>query len=446
MLLGVAACGDDASPFGGLVRVSPASPFPGDCAGTGAHFSDAEVEPWLAVDPTDPDHLIGAWQQDRWANGGANGLVAADSRDGGRTWMTSAPPLSACAGGALARASDPWVAIGADGAAYFLGLAFHVGSQILVSRGTGTSWEAPVVLADDTDPDVLNDKPSLTADPVDPGRIYAVWDRVTGISHPTMPVGTGPVRFARTVAGSWEAARTIFDPGIDAQTIGNQIAVLPDGTLVDVFCRITMLSAAAPVAELAVIRSTDQGATWSAPIIAAPMRASGIAKDSVPVRTGDIIPELAVDRATGALRVVWEDGFGGALDGIAMVSSLDGGQTWSAPVQINLDHAHAAFDPMIAIAGGAIAVSYYDTRDDDPGQPGLQVAAWLASSPDGAAWTEARQTDAFAIPQLGDAYFLGDYQGLAASGDAIIPFFAVGTGDPDDPTDIYVRPVRTPLP
>jgi len=41
------------------------------------------VEPSVAVDPTDPMHLIGAWQQDRWSNGAANGIVSAVTFDGG---------------------------------------------------------------------------------------------------------------------------------------------------------------------------------------------------------------------------------------------------------------------------------------------------------------------------------------------------------------------------
>ena len=40
------------------------------------NYLNSEVEPQVAVDPTNPSHLVGAWQQDRWSNGGAHGLVA----------------------------------------------------------------------------------------------------------------------------------------------------------------------------------------------------------------------------------------------------------------------------------------------------------------------------------------------------------------------------------
>src|SRR5690349_20777241 len=93
--------------------VSAESPFSADCdAGqTGTHYRHAAVEAWLAVDPKDRLHLVGSWQQDRWSNGGASGLLAAVSFDGGRSWRQSIPPFSACSGGEkrFVRASDPWV-------------------------------------------------------------------------------------------------------------------------------------------------------------------------------------------------------------------------------------------------------------------------------------------------------------------------------------------------
>ena len=75
-------------------------------------YANAEVEPWIAVDPSDPKHLVGAWQQDRHSyGGGANGLMSAVSNDRGREWSRSTLPFDMCAPGGLhlERASDPWV-------------------------------------------------------------------------------------------------------------------------------------------------------------------------------------------------------------------------------------------------------------------------------------------------------------------------------------------------
>src|SRR5436305_2086872 len=74
-------------------------------AGGGEIFLNSEVEPSLAVDPKDPKHLIGAWQQDRWSNGGANGIVSAVSFDGGHTWAQKTVPFTRCSGGLFLRAS-----------------------------------------------------------------------------------------------------------------------------------------------------------------------------------------------------------------------------------------------------------------------------------------------------------------------------------------------------
>src|SRR3954468_16818803 len=96
--------------------VSGLSPFPASCGGTGGTvYVHAEVEPHIAVDPRNPDHFVGAWQQDRWSNGSSRGVLAAASFDGGATWTRTQPAFSQCEGGEFQRATDPWVSIAADG-------------------------------------------------------------------------------------------------------------------------------------------------------------------------------------------------------------------------------------------------------------------------------------------------------------------------------------------
>ena len=36
-------------------------------------------------------------------------------------------------------------------------------------------------------------------------------------------------------------------------------------------------------------------------------------------------------------------------------------------------------------------------------------------------------------------YFVGEYEGLASTGNTFWPLFAIGTGDPDNRTDIVTR-------
>src|SRR5881392_811062 len=162
------------------------------------NYVNSELEPQVAVNPTNPLNIIGVYQQDRYTFGGARGLGAAVSHDGGATWHATHPAFSTCAGGTAAnggdfqRASDPWVGFSPDGTAYFISLSVTfigpptaTGTGILVSKSTDGSdhWSDPVTLVRDTgDADVapfyFNDKESVTADPFDSNYVYAVWDRL----------------------------------------------------------------------------------------------------------------------------------------------------------------------------------------------------------------------------------------------------------------------------
>src|ERR1700687_4306972 len=87
------------------IRLSGPSPFMPGCDGaaaTGTLYLDAEVEPSVAVNPINPANLVAAWQQDRWSDGGAHGLLTAASFDGGHTWTRGVPRFSRCAGGSAA--------------------------------------------------------------------------------------------------------------------------------------------------------------------------------------------------------------------------------------------------------------------------------------------------------------------------------------------------------
>src|SRR5437763_2445102 len=255
------------------VDISIPSPFPPGCGGPaegsvpGANFNyaNSEVEPWLAVRPNNPNDVAAMWQQDRWSNGGAHGLVAAMSHDGGAHFAYSWPHFSNCAGGTPAnhgdfgRSSDPWVSWAPNGDLWSISLSFDATTTrnaVLASRmrhGTST-WSEPFTLKFDTSRTGVpqgtnfNDKESLTADPTDPSGnlVYAVWDRfVSPSENATLPsfeharAFNEPVWFSRTTNGAADtptwASREAFGPGNKNGTISNQIVVTPDGTLVDGF-------------------------------------------------------------------------------------------------------------------------------------------------------------------------------------------------------------------
>lgn len=460
---------------GPLVQVSDTSPF-ADCTAdsgqSGTNYLNSEVEPWVSASPANPQNIAGSWQQDRWSDGGARGLVAGVSQDGGQTWQEVViPGLTLCSGGTYQRASDPWLSFAPNGDLYHISLVFNSNDPrngVVVNKSTdgGLSWSAPVTLIEDTDPTVFNDKESLTADPNDASYVYAVWDRLDGLTPgggiPERLIGNrGPTYFSRTTDGgqTWEPARPIYDPGRNDQTIGNQIVVLPSGTVLNFFAE---YRTARLWPRLAFIRSTDHGATWFpdryAPRVAS-MRAVPVRDPETgdPVRTGGGLLDVAVDAQSGALYAVWEDArFSGyAYNSIALAMSTDGGNTWSAPIKINQTPTdippgnQQAFTPAVHVAAdGTVGVTYYDFRNNDGG-PDLKTDYFAAhchpttmdACADPANWdVEQRLTDApFDMRQapVAGGFFVGDYEGLDAVGDDFGAFFS--QTEADDPASVFFR-------
>src|SRR6266511_953080 len=182
--------------------ISAPSPFTNCNIGLpdgGTNYLNAEVEPWVAVNPANASNIIGVYQQDRWSNGGARGLVASVTHDGGASWSRSWAPFTFCSGGTAGnggdfeRASDPWVTFAPNGGA------------------------------------------------------------------------------------SWEPARAIFAPRANRFSIGNQIAVLPNGDLVDIMFLGHGSGNQRSGWDVAVVRSTDRGVTWSSPLIVGSVQAVGVA-------------------------------------------------------------------------------------------------------------------------------------------------------------------------
>src|SRR2546430_13112976 len=63
------------------------------------NYVNTELDPWVAVNPTNPLNIIGVYQQDRYTLGGARGLAAAVTHNRGTTWGSTCPPFNSCEGG-----------------------------------------------------------------------------------------------------------------------------------------------------------------------------------------------------------------------------------------------------------------------------------------------------------------------------------------------------------
>lgn len=458
-----------AEPPNPLVQVSGDSPFARGCGleeVCGTVYVGAEVEPYLAINPVDTQNLVGVWQQDRWSNGGAQGLLSAFSTDGGQTWNERQVPFSRCSGGnALnggdyARATDPWVTIGADGTVYWMAMTITDSdsgeeiSAMRVSRSTdgGDTWDAPVTLIEDTNP-YFNDKNAMTADPNDANYVYAVWDRLDFANN------KGPAYYSRTTDGgdTWSEAAVLYDPGDEAQTVGNQAVVLSDGTVLNLATQIDYGTPTTPdSASLRIVRSTDHGATWSLYSTIDDMYPQGAydPETGQGIRDGAILGTIAVSPVDDTIWVAWQDSSIGLFcinppcygpyDRIVAVKSTDGGLTWSAPVIANGDTGTSAFTPTLRVADdGTVGLSYYDLRDNTSDPDTTLVDYWLATSTDGTTWTEELVSGPFDINIAPDALglFVGDYQGLVTDGTTFVPFFGQTTATLADRTNIYVRPL-----
>jgi hypothetical protein len=455
--------------------ISPGgSPYPPGCSGstTGTLYPGTEVEPWIATNPADAGNSIAVWQQDRYSNGGANSLRAAYSSNG--TWATPAtqPAFTKCSGGtvptvnAFERASDPWVTFSSDGStAYFMALVVNqsttLDSGMTVSRSFdgGRTWEHdPTVLKYDANNHMLNDKNSMTADRFDAGTAYAIWDRLVfpnerskGQSFENAAAFYGPTWFTRTTNGgdSWETARKIWDPGQEHhnsgrndQSIGNQIVQTGKGTLVDIFDWINNDNGGGGKGyKVAALRSTDNGQTWSNATVVSRF-IPGVVVDpttGAPVRTGDIIPEVAYDPRAGSDTVyaIWQGGSASSRSSIYFSSSTDGGQHWSTPVIVNKLTTTEAFTPAIHVdKNGRIGITYYDFRNDDASPP-LTTDYWsIVSSDGGQTWDESHISGPFdqRTAAVARGFFLGDYAGLstADAGDVFHAVFGQSTGSPPD--------------
>ena len=428
-------------------------------AAGGRNFLNAEVEPTLGVSGT---HLIGQWHEDRWSNGGAHGIGLGTSSNSGSTWSNGTMPWDFCAPGTPSslsiylRNSDPWVSFGPDGTAYASALAFNLGFglngapangnavAVATSSDFGASWQhaQPIPGSVFTTFSQSTDKNSTTADPVHAGTAYTVWDTLIEPTdnpddNPHTAAYSGPAYFSKTTdfGAHWSQATVMVDTKNRSQTIGNIIVVDPrTDTLYNFFA--LLLSPNTPFqgtrsnTQLAFVKSTNGGDTWTQPQVIAPFNSLGVIDPNTGerLRVGDGLEEVAIDPANGNLYVVWESSSnyqkqlkqssGAWDDQISFTRSIDGGQTWSAPVVIHRASGLPTFTPAVAVNNGVVAVTYYDNRNLTAGQTAnLPTDYWIEFSTNGGLSFSDEQRitttsfDARTAP-VARGFFLGDYEGL----------------------------------
>jgi hypothetical protein len=335
---------------------------------------DTEQEPHLAINPTDPENAVAVVQQGRYVQGAAQGIAYAATVDGGSQWTggtlpgltTGELPRALGGGPPWDRASDPVVAFDRKHGAVLAqslvvgGLPVYAGGSlgggVAVNRSLdgGRSFDAPVMI----DVNGGDDKNWIAVDnsPGSPfyGRAYAAWNRGFATSDDGGLSWTVDLRgWSDAIILVAPSGRvTIVEDGVTASssddggatwrrlgTAGGRSGVetvvsgtrdfalhaaaidATTGTIVaawqDASRRLGLTD------DIAISRSQDAGATWSAPVFVTAQDVDTVAH---------FIPAVAI--GSGRVYVTYRrrNAGPGAFVDIVMQTSSDGGATFGPPV------------------------------------------------------------------------------------------------------------------
>jgi hypothetical protein len=445
-------------------------------------YSPFQTEPTLAVDPTDPDHLIMGTID---YNMGSLMSVYV-SFDAGETWDD------------ISGAGDPVVAFDRDGNAYICMLSigvreFVIGTiaseiailNLAVSKSTdgGLTWSDATLTTEGSVTTVSNvdqagkergtitivdlDKPWFTTgpSPTDPDKdilymsytefeqtytiLYA--DELAFLSEPILattikvvssadggqtwsePVAVSPkvyYGFNLVPPGQSAAQQQPAEGSFAARVVqGSQIKVLPDGTLAAAWYDSTDDGTDTGLATLGFATSSDQGTTFSEPVVAGYYREAPFRLRTATFRYG-ALPAMAVG-PEGEIYILQA---GRPVENpaddsdIYLYRSLDQGATFDPPIKVNQDDSGKnQFFPAIEVSSdGIVHVMWGDQRDDPIG---LRYNIYYTQSADkGETWgftiseqnftaPDTRVTDFSSNPMKGfpGGRFIGDYMSIAAT-------------------------------
>lgn len=356
--------------------------------------SGAQSETSVAVDPTNPLHLL---ESD---NDLTNTATVYESTDGGQTWANSNLTTSG------SFCYDTWLAFNSAGDAF---TAFECSDQRIAYKLAGTNtWVATKLTNAGSFPD--RDMVTIDNSPSSPffGSVYIGYDdNGTG--------NTPYVLYSRDGKTNWTRSAAIPHGN---PTIGVNVATAPDGT---VYAAWEDYSGK----KLWASKSTDGGATFGTAVVVTNYRLNTTTFFvSIPpqnIRGILPFPMTAVAPSTGRnpgryyVSYVDKDTVN-ANTNVYVRYSDDGGATWSAETKVNDDIVNAYhFHHQIAVASnGFVGVCFYDTRRDSANK---KTDRFMSISTDGGnTWLRnVRYTSAQSDETVSgvDPNQYGDYQGVS---------------------------------
>jgi uncharacterized repeat protein (TIGR01451 family) len=396
-----------------------------------SHYLNDFSEVMVYLDPTDPEHLLGASKffYDPANYGFYTGVF--ESYDGGYTWSQFQPDGIEV----YSLTSDPVTTFDDEGNGYFTLLTRGPTGLDMLKKPVGGDWELPVVVDRTTYTDkqwIMGDQDPQGISPY-AGYLYMSWT----------DVGTSRIVFSRSTDGNQTWSAPIQLAGGDVQ--GSIPGVAPDGTVYVVFGRGIFYGGAG---TLEFVESTDGGASFgpaavAANITAIPYYLPDPFGNPVNFRSPASLPAFAVSPTNGNLYVTWADYRNGDAD-IYFTRSADGGATWDPQIRLNDDpigNAMDQFQPQVSVApNGRVAVMWFDRRLPCPDLPWIPPAHVgvlngcidtfvTRSFDDGQTWVPNIRASAQSwdwtlnLPWTGSSGFIGDYQGIASNDEVDFPFW-----------------------
>jgi BNR repeat-like domain/RTX calcium-binding nonapeptide repeat (4 copies) len=302
---------------------------------------------------------VATFQVGRFSSGGARNIGFAVSTDAGRHWRNGLLPGLTVASrpiGPFSRASDPSVAYDALHGVWLiatLGFSDSESALRVSSSADGLHWTAPFTAArkPSGNEGIQFDKEWIACDngASSPyrGHCYLSYSDIENVRLATQTSTDGGRTWSRAASSPDNAGRRgIQGPAAPAP----QPLALPNGVVV------------VPLYddELAVVRSTDGGASFSPETPIAPSQFSTSAVRSGPLPSAEV-------GADGTAMMAWPDcGFRpGCFGNDLLFSKTTDGLTWTTPTKIPLGEGNHVIVGLGAdpIRPGRVAITYYtDSR------------------------------------------------------------------------------------